>query len=224
MLTGRLLAKKLGMTSLYDANNHLVAVTVLQVLDCTVLRIKTEERDGYNSLVVAHSACKIKNATKPHLGVFSKLKITPLKSIAEFRLYGTNTSQIRSGTNLTLENFGVITNQLVDVSGISKGKGFSGGMKRHNFAGLEASHGVSVSHRSIGSTGGCQDPGRVFKNKKMPGHLGSEKVTVQNLRVFSVDTERKLILIKGALPGPKNGMVSVCDSIKEQIVQRGRRD
>jgi large subunit ribosomal protein L3 len=173
MFTGKLFAKKLGMTSLYDANNQLVAVTVLQVLSCTVLRVKTKEKEGYDSVVVAHSPCKTKNLTKPHAGIFAKLKINPLRSIAELRLYDTDASQVKSGTKLDLKDFGVIPNQLVDVAGISKGKGFSGGMKRHNFAGLEASHGVSVSHRSIGSTGGCQDPGRVFKNKKMPGHLGT---------------------------------------------------
>lgn len=225
MLTGKLLAKKLGMTSFYDANNELIALTVLQVIDCTVLRIKTEEKDGYKSLVVGHSLGKVKNLTKPHTGTFSKLKIDPLRSISEFRLYKNVDEKLLSqGSKFTLKDFGVIQNQLVDVSGVSKGKGFAGVMKKYHFGGLEASHGVSASHRSGGSTGGCQDPGRVWKNKKMAGQMGAKKVTVQNLQVFSVDIERNLLLIRGALPGPKNGMVLVRDAIKEQIIQRGRRD
>jgi large subunit ribosomal protein L3 len=225
MLTGKLLAKKLGMTSFYDANNELIALTVLQVVDCTVLRIKTEEKDGYKSLVVGHGLGKVKNLTKPHAGIFSKLKIDPLRSISEFRLYkNLDEKDLSQGSKFTLKDFGVIPNQLVDVSGVSKGKGFAGVMKKYHFGGLEASHGVSASHRSGGSTGGCQDPGRVWKNKKMAGQMGAKNVTVQNLQVFSVDIERNLLLIRGALPGPKNGMVLVRDAIKEQIIQRGRRD
>ncbi len=225
MLTGKLLARKLGMTSLYDAKNELVSLTVLQVIDCTVLRVKTEEKDGYESLVVGHGVGKAKNLTKPHTGVFSKLGIDPLRSISEFRLYkDVNDKDVDKGVKFTLRDFGVIPNQLVDVSGISKGKGFAGVMKKYHFGGLEASHGVSASHRSGGSTGACQDPGKVWKNKKMAGHMGAKKVTVQNLQVFSVDAERNLILIRGALPGPKNGIVSVQDAIKGQIIQRGRRD
>jgi large subunit ribosomal protein L3 len=159
------------------------------------------------------------------LGIFSKLKIDPLRSISEFRLYkNLDEKDLSQGSKFTLKDFGVIPNQLVDVSGVSKGKGFAGVMKKYHFGGLEASHGVSASHRSGGSTGGCQDPGRVWKNKKMAGQMGAKNVTVQNLQVFSVDIERNLLLIRGALPGPKNGMVLVRDAIKEQIIQRGRRD
>ncbi len=225
MLTGQLLAKKLGMTSFYDAKNELIALTVLEVVDCTVLRLKNDAKDGYKSVVMCHSISKAKNLTKPHTGVFSKLRIEPLRFIKEFRLYkNPNEGEFQQGSKFTLRDFGVIPNQLVDISGISKGKGFAGVMKKYHFGGLEASHGVSASHRSGGSTGACQDPGRVWKNKKMAGQMGAKKVTIQNLQVFSVDFERNLILIRGAIPGPKNGMVSVSDAVKEQIIQRGHRD
>jgi len=225
MLTGKLLAKKLGMTSLYDANNSLIALTVLEVVNCTILRLKNEQTDGYSSIVVGYGACKVKKVKKPHSGVFAKVGIEPLKSIAEFRLYKSiSQDKIEKGAVLTLKDFNLIPNQLVDVSSISKGKGFAGVMKKYHFGGLEASHGVSASHRSGGSTGGCQDPGRVFKNKKMAGQMGSKMITCQNLQIFSIDFEKNIILLKGNVPGPKNAIVSVRDAIKEQLIQRGRND
>jgi large subunit ribosomal protein L3 len=209
MRTG-LLAKKLGMTRLFGIDGSHVGVTVLQVEECDVVAVKTVERDGYTAVQLGVGRAKPKNVTQPMRGHFAKAKVEPKRKLGEFRV--AEDAVLEVGQRLSAEHF--VEGQLVDVCGTSLGKGFAGPMKRHNFAGLRASHGVSVSHRSHGSTGNRQDPGRVFKNKKMAGHMGAERVTVQNLEVFGVDAERGLVLIKGGVPGAKNSYVRITDAVK----------
>lgn len=208
-----LIAKKLGMTSLYDQNGSVKAATVLEVTNCTVLGKKTTETDGYSALLVGYGKV-LRNPKKPHAGIFSKLSLPVLKSIGEFRLNQDQLEGFVQGDSISISTVGVAEGQLVDVTATSIGKGFSGVIKRHHFSGLEASHGVSLSHRSHGSTGGRQDPGKVFKNKKMAGHLGAKRVTTQNLRVFSLDAQKGLIILLGAVPGPKGGSVFIRDAVK----------
>jgi large subunit ribosomal protein L3 len=212
MRTG-LIAEKLGMSSGFNEKGERVPVTLLKVEDCQVVAHRTVERDGYSALVVGAKNAKLHRVSKPMRTVFAKAKLEPKARLREFRI--TDDAYIEVGSSLTPELFRA--GQLVDVCGTSVGKGFAGAMKRHNFGGLEASHGVSVSHRSHGSTGGCQDPGRVFKNKKMAGHLGAERVTIQNLQVFAVDATTGVIVIKGAIPGSKGSTVYVTDAIKKTI-------
>src|SRR4051794_16416401 len=209
MRTG-LIAKKLGMSRVFtDEGNH-VAVTVLQVNNCQVVAQRTQERDGYIALQLGVGAAKVKNVTKPLRGHFAAAKVEPKAKLAEFRV--SEDALVPVGSEITAAHF--VPGQYVDVTGTSIGKGFAGGMKRHNFGGLRASHGVSVSHRSHGSTGQRQDPGKTFKNKKMAGHLGHERVTVQNLRIVQADAERGLLLVRGAVPGPDGGFVMVKDAVK----------
>lgn len=212
MRTG-LIAEKLGMSSGFNEKGERVPVTLLKVEDCQVIAHRTIERDGYRALVVGAKNAKPSRVSKPMRTVFANAKLEPKVSLKEFRI--TEDAYIEVGASLTPELFSA--GQLVDIQGTSIGKGFAGAMKRHNFGGLEASHGVSVSHRSHGSTGGCQDPGRVFKNKKMAGHLGAEKVTIQNLQVFSVNAETGVIFIKGAVPGSRGSKVYITDAIKKTI-------
>ncbi|TAF40932.1 MAG: 50S ribosomal protein L3 [Alphaproteobacteria bacterium] len=171
---------------------------------------RTKERDGYTALQLGYGTRKAKNVSKPLKGHFAKNKVLPKQILVEFRV--SEDAMVEVGSSLSAEHF--LVGQFVDVVGTSKGKGFAGAMKRHNFRGLEASHGVSISHRSHGSTGQRQDPGKVFKGKKMAGHLGDERVTQQNLKVVGVDGVRGVIYIKGAIPGAKNGFVTVSDAIK----------
>ena len=216
MIVG-LVAKKLGMTSIYNENRRIVAVTVLQMLPCTVVANKTEEQHGYDAIVLGYGSLKQNRLTKAQKCVFTSQGLTPMRHLKEFRVHGKISLNV--GDVVSLNNAGLRINQLVDVSGTTIGKGFSGVMKRYNFGGLEASHGVSASHRSGGSTGMCQDPGRVFKNKKMAGHQGAVKVTVQNLQVVNVDIDKNVIFVAGAIPGAKNSIVSLCDAIKHQSQQ-----
>ena len=209
MRTG-MIAQKMGMTRLFAEDGRHVPVTVLRVDNCQVVAQKTPERDGYCALQLGIGAAKVKNVAKPQRGHFAKAKVEPKRRLAEFRV--ADDALVDVGTEIKPSHF--IAGQIVDVVGVSIGKGFAGAMKRHNFAGLEASHGVSVSHRSHGSTGNSQDPGRVFKGKKMAGHMGDRRVTVQNLEVFSTDDEEGLILIRGAVPGAKGGFVLVSDAVK----------
>jgi large subunit ribosomal protein L3 len=209
MRTG-LLAKKLGMTRLFGDDGSHVGVTVLHVEECDVVAVKTAERDGYTAVQLGVGRAKVKNVTQPMRGHYAKAKVEPKRKLGEFRV--SEEALLEVGARLSAEHF--VEGQLVDVCGTSIGKGFAGPMKRHNFAGLRASHGVSVSHRSHGSTGHRQDPGRVFKGKKMAGHMGNERVTVQNLEVFGVDAERGLVLIKGGVPGAKNSYVRISDAVK----------
>jgi large subunit ribosomal protein L3 len=205
-----LVAEKLGMTSDFSDNGTVTPVTVLKILNCAILSKKTVETHGYNSVVMGFGEVKEKNVTKPMKGYFSKLDAPSLAHVKEFRI-GTN----YDGTNEVLDASYFAAGQFVDVSGISIGKGFAGGMKRWNFRGLEASHGVSVSHRSHGSTGQRQDPGKVFKGKKMAGHMGCRNVTTQNLQIVKIDLENGLLIVKGSVPGFKGGKVYITDSKKK---------
>ncbi|GAN76220.1 50S ribosomal protein L3 [Acidisphaera rubrifaciens] len=205
-----LLAKKLGMTRIFRDDGTHVPVTVLHVDSVQVVAQRTEARDGYNAVQLGWGRAKVKNVTKPNKGHFAAAKVEPKAKLAEFRV--APDALLEPGATLSAAHF--VAGQKIDVTGISKGKGFAGAMKRWNFAGLEASHGVSISHRSHGSTGNRQDPGKTFKNKKMAGHLGQERVTTLNLEVAAVDAERGLIMVHGAIPGAKSGWVLVRDAIK----------
>jgi large subunit ribosomal protein L3 len=210
MRTG-LIAEKIGMTQVFQENGVQVPVTVLKVSPCTVVEQKTEEVHGYNAVQLGTIEVAPTKLAKPQRESFAKKNIAPCKILKEFRVC--KESLIEVGTVLTAAHFE--GGQFVDVCGISVGKGFAGAMKRHNFGGLRASHGVSVSHRSHGSTGNRQDPGKVFKNKKMAGHMGHVRVTKLNLVLHSIDAERGLLYIKGSVPGPKSGIVYVRDAIKK---------
>src|SRR5881628_1966832 len=210
MRTG-LIAKKLGMTRVFtDEGNH-VAVTVLKIDQCQVVAQRTVETDGYTALQLGVGTAKVKNVTKPQRGHFAKAKVEPKAKLAEFRV--SEDALVHVGAEITAAHF--VPGQYVDVTGTSIGKGFAGGMKRWNFGGLRATHGVSVSHRSLGSTGQRQDPGKTFKNKKMPGHMGVDRITTLNLKIAQVDVERGLILIEGAVPGAKGGWITVRDAVKK---------
>jgi large subunit ribosomal protein L3 len=210
--TGRtgLIARKLGMTRLFHDDGTTVPVTVLHLDDVRVIAKRTTDTDGYEAVQLGIGRAKPKNVTKANKGHFAKAGTEAPRKVVEFRV-GADAS-LELGTKLSVAHF--VPGQKVDVTGMSRGKGFAGVMKRWNFAGLEASHGVSISHRSHGSTGNRQDPGKTFKNKKMAGNLGYERITTQNLTVAGVDLERGLLLIKGAIPGGKNGYVLVKDAVK----------
>ena len=210
MRTG-LIAKKLGMSRIFEADGTHVPVTVLQVNGLTVVAVKTNEKDGYTAVQLGTGAVKAKNVTKPLKGHFAKAKVEPKKKLAEFRV--SEDCLLSVGSELSADHF--VVGQYVDVCGTSIGKGFAGVMKRHNFAGLEASHGVSISHRSHGSTGQRQDPGKVFKGKKMAGHMGDERVTVQNLKVVAIDADKGLVMVKGGVPGSENSWVRITDALKK---------
>jgi large subunit ribosomal protein L3 len=187
-------------------------VTVLKVDACQVVAHRTKDKNGYVALQVGVGKAKVKNVSKAERGRFAVAKVEPKQKLAEFRV--SEDAMIPVGAEITADHF--VAGQFVDVTGTSTGKGFAGGMKRWNFGGLRATHGVSVSHRSIGSTGGRQDPGKTFKNKKMPGHLGVERVTTQNLRVVQTDVERGLILVEGAVPGVAGGWIQIRDAVKRK--------
>jgi large subunit ribosomal protein L3 len=208
-----LIARKLGMTRIYTDEGAAVPVTVLKVDNVHVVAHKTIEKDGYSAVQLGSGTPKIKRLTKADRGHFAKAKVEPKQKLQEFRVPADMTMPV--GAEVTANHF--VAGQFVDVTGTTKGKGFAGGMKRWNFGGLRATHGVSVSHRSIGSTGNRQDPGKVFKNKKMPGHLGVETVTTQNIVVVKTDVERGLILLKGSVPGAQGGWVTVRDSVKRKL-------
>jgi large subunit ribosomal protein L3 len=207
------IAQKVGMTRLFtDAGEH-VPVTVLRLGNCQVLSHRTKDKNGYVALQLGAGSRRSNNMSKSARGSFAKLKIEPKRKVAEFRV--SDDALIPVGAEITADHF--VVGQFVDVTGTSIGKGFAGGMKRWNFGGLRASHGVSVSHRSIGSTGGRQDPGKTFKNKKMPGHMGTDRVTTLNLKVVQVDVERGLVLVEGAVPGAKTGWILVRDAVKRKL-------
>ncbi len=207
-----LIATKVGNSSHYDSNGIVTHVTVLKVEDCIVSNVKTLDKHGYNAIQLASIDTKknINKINKPQRKNFSQIKISPKKILKEFRVDDKNILEL--GTKLSVDHFKV--NQFVDVSSISIGKGFAGVMKRHNFGGLRASHGVSISHRSHGSTGQNQDPGKVFKGKKMAGRMGNNKVTKQNLKILEVDHSNNFLVIKGSVPGKKNSVVFLKDSVK----------
>ena len=207
MRTG-LIAKKLGMSRIFEANGTHVPVTVLSVDNLQVVDVRTMERDGYTAVQLGTGAVKAKNVSKAMKGHFAKANVEPKKKLGEFRV--SEDCLLKVGAELSVEHF--VPGQYVDVCATSIGKGFAGVMKRHNFAGLEATHGVSISH---GSTGQRQDPGKVFKGKKMAGHMGAERVTVQNLKVVAVDAAKGLIMVKGGVPGCENAWVRITDAVKK---------
>jgi large subunit ribosomal protein L3 len=207
------IAQKVGMTRVFSETGEHVPVTVLRLGQCQVVAHRTKDKDGYVALQLGSGTRKPKNLTKAQRGHFAVAKVEPKRKIAEFRV--SDDAVIPVGAEITADHF--IVGQFVDVTGTSIGKGFAGGMKRWNFGGLRASHGVSISHRSIGSTGGRQDPGKTFKNKKMPGHMGVDRVTTLNLRVVQTDVERGLILVEGAVPGAKGGWITVRDAVKKTL-------
>jgi large subunit ribosomal protein L3 len=205
------IAKKLGMTRLFLEDGRQVPVTVLHMQNVQVVAQRTADRDGYSAVQLGAGAAKAKRTTQAMRGHFAKAQVEPKRKLAEFRVSPDNL--IGVGEEITADHY--FAGQFVDVAGTSTGKGFAGSMKRHNFGGLRASHGVSISHRSHGSTGQCQDPGKVFKGKKMAGHMGAVRVTTQNLQVVRTDSERGLIMVKGAVPGTKGGWVTIKDAVKK---------
>jgi len=208
-----LIAQKVGMTRIFTEDGTHVPVTVLKVDTVKVVSTRSEDKDGYTAVQLGYGLAKVKNVSKAARGHFAKAQVEPPKKVVEFRV--TPDALLDVGTELSATHF--VAGQYVDVTGTTIGKGFAGGMKRHNFRGLEASHGVSVSHRSHGSTGQRQDPGKVFKNKKMAGHMGDVQVTTQSLTVVGTDADRGLILIKGAVPGAEGGWVLVRDAVKKKL-------
>ena len=211
MLRSGVIAKKVGMTRLFMEDGKQVPVTVLQLDKLQVVAQRTPEQHGYSAVQLGAGTAKAKRTSQAMRGHFAAAKVAPKRRVAEFRVAPENL--IAVGEEITADHY--FEGQFVDVSGTSIGKGFAGAMKRHNFGGLRATHGVSISHRSHGSTGQCQDPGKVFKGKKMAGHMGAAKVTTQNLEVVRTDAERGLIMIKGAVPGSKGGWVTVKDAVKK---------
>ncbi len=215
MLRTGVIAKKVGMTRLFMEDGRQVPVTVLQLDNLQVIAQRTADKDGYTAVQLGASNAKVKRVSKAMRGHFATAQVEPKRKVAEFRVAPENLIPV--GAEIAANHY--FDGQFVDVSGISIGKGFAGAMKRHNFGGLRASHGVSVSHRSHGSTGQCQDPGRVFKGKKMAGHLGAVRVTTQNLQVVRTDVERGVIMVKGAVPGSKGGWVTVKDAVKKPTAE-----
>jgi large subunit ribosomal protein L3 len=207
------IAQKVGMTRVFtDAGEH-IPVTVLKLSNCQVLGHRTKDKNGYVGLQLGSGARRSVYMPKAERGQFAVAKVEPKRKVAEFRV--SEDALIPVGAEITADHF--VAGQFVDVTGTSIGKGFAGGMKRWNFGGLRATHGVSVSHRSIGSTGGRQDPGKTFKNKKMPGHMGVDRITTLNLRVVQTDVERGLVLVEGAVPGSKGGWIMVRDAVKKPL-------
>ena len=208
-----LIAQKVGMTRIFTETGEHIPVTVLKVDQCQVVAQRTEDANGYAALQLGVGRAKAKNTPRAQRGHFAVAHVEPKRKLVEFRVSPENLIDV--GAEMTVGHF--VAGQFVDATGISIGKGFAGAMKRHNFGGLRASHGVSISHRAHGSTGQCQDPGKVFKGKKMAGHMGSERVTTQNLKVVQVDEERGLIMVRGAIPGSKGGYVTLRDAVKKKL-------
>src|SRR3954463_3399643 len=206
------IAQKIGMSRVFTEAGAHVPVTVLRLANCQVVAHRTKEKNGYVALQLGSGTRKVKNVSKAERGNFAIAKVEPKRTVTEFRV--SEDALIPVGAEITADHF--LPGQFVDVTGTSIGKGFAGGMKRHNFHGLRATHGVSVSHRSLGSTGQRQDPGKTFKNKKMAGHLGAERVTTQSLQVVIADAERGLLMIKGAVPGSEKGYVLIKDAVKRK--------
>lgn len=210
MRTG-VIARKEGMTRIFTEDGRQVPVTVLKIDNCQVTAVMTEEKNGYTAVQLGAGTAKVKRTSKAMRGVYAKSKIEPKKKVAEFRVSPENLPEV--GSEVCASHF--VAGQKVDVCATSKGKGFAGAMKRHNFGGMRATHGVSVSHRAHGSTGQCQDPGKVFKGKKMAGQMGNKRITTQSLEVAHIDLEDNLVLVKGAVPGPKSGWVYITDAVKK---------
>lgn len=211
MLRSGVIAKKMGMTRLFMEDGKQIPVTVLQLDKLQVVAQRTAEKDGYTAVQLGAGSAKAKRTSKAMRGHFAAAKVEPKRKVAEFRVDAD--AMLPVGEEIIADHY--FAGQYVDVAGTSIGKGFAGAMKRHNFGGLRATHGVSISHRSHGSTGQCQDPGKVFKGKKMAGHMGAARVTTQNLEVVKIDSDRGLIMVKGAVPGSKGGWVTVKDAVKK---------
>lgn len=209
MRTG-VIAKKLGMSRIFAEDGAHIPVTVLELGGCAVVAHRTVERDGYTALQLGAGMAKVSRTSKAMRGHFAKAEVEPRQKVTEFRV--SDDCLLDIGAELSAEHF--VPGQKVDVSAVSIGKGFAGAMKRHNFGGLRATHGVSISHRSHGSTGQCQDPGKVFKGKKMAGHMGAKRISTQNLEVVRTDAERGLVLIRGAVPGSKGAWIEIRDAVK----------
>ena len=205
-----LLGKKLGMTQIFDENNHVVPVTVVEAGPCVITQIRTQETDGYTAIQIAYGDIDPRKVKKPQAGHFNKAGVTPRRHVAEIRM--DDVSGYELGQEITANIFDGIT--FVDVTGITKGIGFAGGMKRHGFAGQGAGHGNQASHRRVGGIGACATPGRVFKGKRMAGRMGQDRVTTQNLKIQKIDADANLILIKGAIPGNRGGIVTVKTAVK----------
>ena len=205
-----LLGKKLGMTQIFDENNHVVPVTVVEAGPCVITQIRTQETDGYTAIQIAYGDIDPRKVKKPQAGHFNKAGVTPRRHVAEIRM--DDVSGYELGQEITANIFDGIT--FVDVTGITKGKGFAGGMKRHGFAGQGAGHGNQASHRRVGGIGACATPGRVFNGKRMAGRMGQDRVTTQNLKIQKIDADANLILIKGAIPGNRGGIVTVKTAVK----------
>ena len=205
-----LLGKKLGMTQIFDENNHVVPVTVVEAGPCVITQIRTQETDGYTAIQIAYGDIDPRKVKKPQAGHFNTAGVTPRRHVAEIRM--DDVSGYELGQEITANIFDGIT--FVDVTGITKGKGFAGGMKRHGFAGQGAGHGNQASHRRVGGIGACATPGRVFKGKRMAGRMGQDRVTTQNLKIQKIDADANLILIKGAIPGNRGGIVTVKTAVK----------
>jgi large subunit ribosomal protein L3 len=218
MRTG-VIARKIGMTRLFADGGRHVPVTVLALENCQVVDVRTPEKDGYSAVQLGIGKAKVKNVTQPMRGHFAKAKVEPKARLTEFRVPAD--AMIEPGATLSADHF--VVGQYVDVRGCTIGRGFAGAMKRHNFGGLRATHGVSVSHRSHGSTGGRQDPGRVFKNKRMAGHMGDRMRTQQNLIVVATDPERGLVMVKGSVPGAEGSWVTIADAVKKPAAKDAPR-
>lgn len=211
-----MVAKKLGMSTIYQEDGTVIPVTVLEIEDQFVVSVKTEEKDGYNAVQLGAGYRKAKNVSKSVRGIFAKAQLKPAKKLVEFKVSAD--ALLKVGVKIRPDHF--IKNQYVDITGTTIGKGFAGVMQRWNFRGLEATHGVSITHRSHGSTGQRQDPGKVFKGKKMAGHLGESRVTIQNLQVVDVDNENSLLIVKGAVPGNAGSYVIVRDAVKKNQINK----
>ncbi|BCJ27999.1 50S ribosomal protein L3 [Actinocatenispora sera] len=212
-----ILGTKLGMTQVWDEFNRVVPVTVVQAGPCVVTQVRTEDKDGYSAVQLAFGSIDPRKVNKPRAGHFAKAGVTPRRYVVEIRT--SDAAEYELGAEVTLNDFGGVG--LVDVTGRTKGKGFAGVMKRHGFHGLKASHGVERKHRSPGSIGGCATPGRVFKGVRMAGRMGSDRFTAQNLSIVDVDTENNLLLVKGAIPGPTNGLVLIRTAAKQALRKGG---
>ena len=211
-MTKGIIGKKIGMTQIFDQAGKVVPVTVIEAGPCVVVQKKTVENDGYQAVQLGYGEISAKNVNRPQAGHFKKADAAPKRTLKEFRVDDIESFGI--GDIIKADIFAA--GEIVDVSGTSKGKGFQGAIKRHNFHRLKETHGTGPVHRHAGSMGACSSPSRIFKGKKPAGHMGAEKVTVQNLEIVRIDAENNLIAIKGAIPGPKNGIVTICDCVKKK--------